>query len=74
VPSELGVDELWVAIVKSEQFDNAALEEALRGKISGHMKTAFVPSIPRNEMGKVRRETLRQSVINARAPIGRTLN
>jgi acyl-CoA synthetase (AMP-forming)/AMP-acid ligase II len=74
VPSELGVDELWVAIVKSELFDSAAFEAALQGKISGRMKTAFVSSIPRNEMGKIRRETLRQSVVAAQAPKPPTLN
>jgi acyl-coenzyme A synthetase/AMP-(fatty) acid ligase len=73
VPGPAGVDDLWLAVVGEPGFDAAPLHQRFRAKFP-HLSTpsiARMEAIPRNEMGKVLRTTLRSLVERQRpaAPV-----
>ncbi|MDZ4373703.1 MAG: class I adenylate-forming enzyme family protein [Phenylobacterium sp.] len=70
VPGEDGLDLCWLAVVANPGFDGAILTQHLARQ--GGLPTpryAWIPDIPRNAMGKVQRDVLREAVLAAtRAP------
>lgn len=65
VPDAGGVDQLWLAVAAEEGFDRGRLAAHLEG--ISHLppcRFAWIDEIPRNEMGKVLRSTLRDAVLS----------
>ena len=60
-PGADGLDEPWLAIVRGEDFDPAALDAAVREHLLDlpPIRVAWISSIPRNAGGKVERDRLR---------------
>jgi acyl-coenzyme A synthetase/AMP-(fatty) acid ligase len=71
------VDRVWLAVVATEGFDEAALRVHCAEKFAtGTPGILVVPKIPRNEMGKIMRTRLRHMVEKAKAerpPEGQSL-
>lgn len=58
--NDSGVEELCVALVVGEDFDQEAFERAMATKTPHSIRRAqIVPSIPRNETGKIQRNLLK---------------
>jgi acyl-coenzyme A synthetase/AMP-(fatty) acid ligase len=59
-----GEEELYVAIEASRPLEDerlyAALNSALRAYPRAHIRVRYVPSLPRNQMGKIMRQTVRE--------------
>lgn len=59
-----GVDAPWVAVVRGAGYDQAALEQAFKQafpKLTA-VKFAYADVIPRNQMGKIQRNVIRERV------------
>jgi acyl-CoA synthetase (AMP-forming)/AMP-acid ligase II len=61
-PNNLGIDQLWIAVVRAPDFDEAALIQILAPKIQGKVRALYLAAIPRNDMGKIRRDELKKMV------------
>ncbi len=64
IANAAGVEELWVAVVPRRDIPAEAIVDYMRQRdpkmVPRHVK--FVPSIPRNELAKVARDTLRRQL------------
>ncbi len=63
VPGPLGIDEIWAAIVADGAFDEAALRQACHARLKSRAPQRFIAmaELPRNAMGKILRDRLRQA-------------
>ena len=69
VPDAQGVDQCWLAVVTVPGFEREALARHLAGWPDlPPNRFAWAEEIPRNAMGKVERQTLRDAVIAATRP------
>lgn len=67
VPDATGIDQCWLAVVAGEGFDRAHLIRQLeqhRPRLP-RVRLAFIEQIPRNAMGKVERQRLREETMAA---------
>lgn len=67
VPDGQGLEQPWIAVVRGDGFEPPALVAALAAVWPELRRTriAFIDAIPRNAMGKVERQRLRQIVMEA---------
>ncbi len=65
-----GLDEIHAALVTDGRDDQALLDRvgpALRALVAGDINLIRLPTIPRNEMGKIDRARLKQAILEIRA-------
>lgn len=67
-PDAQGVDEIWAALVSDQWVDPNAIKAVAAVRLPDRKPdhVVQVESIPRNEMGKIRRAELRETVLRAR--------
>lgn len=66
VPDEKGVDQVWLAVSAPPDFDRERLVQHLAGYPGlPPLRFAWIDEIPRNAMGKIERQTLRDAVMAA---------
>ncbi len=67
VPDAAGIDHCWLAVVQGEGFDRAMLLQQLQQHRPAlpPVRFAFTDAIPRNAMGKVERQRLRDETMAA---------
>jgi len=69
VPDAQGVDQCWLAVVTAPGFEREALARHLAAWPDlPPNRFAWAEQIPRNAMGKVERQTLRDAVIAVTRP------
>jgi 2,3-dihydroxybenzoate-AMP ligase len=64
-PGEDGLDQCWLAVVQGADFDRARLVSHLSsyGEVMPQVRFAWIEEIPRNAMGKIQRDRLRDETM-----------
>jgi acyl-coenzyme A synthetase/AMP-(fatty) acid ligase len=67
-PDSQGVDEIWAAVISDQWVDPNAIKAVAAVRLPDRKPdhVVQVDAIPRNEMGKIRRAELRETILRAR--------
>jgi acyl-coenzyme A synthetase/AMP-(fatty) acid ligase len=71
-PDDQGIDEIWAAIVSTQWIDAQAIKAVAAVRLPDRTPdhVVQVEAIPRNEMGKIKRQELREQVLSQHGRMG----